>query len=70
MRLVYLGLASLFSQGVYMNELLAEQLLKLLREHKDKCNDPDCGVSTFMWLEEFKRLSGREPTKEEFKVFI
>ncbi len=52
------------------NEILADNLLKLVREHKGHCNSPDCDIKTFPFLSLFEDLIGREATPEEKANFF
>lgn len=50
-------------------ELIKRTCIKLAKEHKEKCNDPYCGVSLYH-LVELMRHRGIELNKEELKVFM
>ena len=51
-------------------ELLANNLLQSVKWHKENCDDPYCGVSTFLLKEVYERLMGRRCTEDEWRVFV
>lgn len=53
-----------------MSREKAKMLLKLIKEHKKACDKSDCGISTYLFLEEFERLKGRKATSKEIGVFL
>ena len=44
---------------------LAQQLLQLLKEHKESCNSPDCGISLSQFRPLYEDLIGRKSNEEE-----
>lgn len=54
----------------YDKEWAAESLITLAKEHKRKCDSPDCGVSLYMLGKVYKELVDRNLTDEEWKVFV
>lgn len=52
-----------------IGKLKAENILKLVRDHKEHCNE-DCGISIYYLLEDFERHLGRKATPEEFRFFL
>jgi hypothetical protein len=51
------------------DEIRAESLIKLVREHKKNCNTDDCGISLFSLREVYRRLVRRELTEDEVRAF-
>lgn len=53
-----------------MNELAANSLLELVKEHKKNC-DGECNISVFSLRETYKSLRGRDYLEpEEITMFI
>ena len=50
-------------------ELLARQLLALVKHHKEHCNEPDCGVSLSTWESVYEQWKGRKCTQDERQYF-
>ena len=51
------------------NELLKNNLIALVRDHKKHCDHGECGISTYLVAEVLKK-AGIELNKEEFAEFI
>lgn len=51
-------------------ELEANNIRLVVIEHKRLCKRSDCVVSMFLLGVTYKRLKGRELTKEETEVFL
>jgi len=47
----------------------AKTLLKLIKEHKQKCTKP-CGISIFIMLEVYEKLIGKKANDKEFEAFL
>lgn len=52
------------------NELIAGTLLRLVKDHKKTCNDPNCGISLFLMKDVYEHYKGREVTQKEFGYFM
>ncbi len=50
-------------------ELLKENAIRLVREHKAQCNDPECGISMHMVAELIKK-AGIELSRSELSEFM
>lgn len=50
-------------------ELKAQNILNLVKDHKKKC-DSGCDISVYWLLEDFERHMGRRATSEELREFI
>lgn len=53
-----------------MNEIKANNILELVKEHKKSCKGETCSISTYYLLEDFERHMGRKATQEEYGVFV
>ena len=51
------------------DKYIAEQLLILLREHKENCHAPDCGISLGSFKPLYESLVGREIKASELYCF-
>lgn len=51
------------------NELLKQNIIALVRDHKKHCDHSDCGISVYM-VAELIKMAGLKLTKEEFAEFI
>ncbi len=52
------------------SEKNGKMLIDLIKAHKYRCNDPECGISTYMYLSVFEDLVDRKATTEEVKKFL
>ena len=52
-----------------IGELKGTMLIQLIQEHKAKCEDPHCNISTFYFLEVFENIVGRYAKGWEMRVF-
>lgn len=50
--------------------LKAENILLLVKDHKNTCNNENCGIVVYYLLEDFERHIGRKATGEEIKEFL
>lgn len=50
-----------------LNTFLAEQLLALVKWHKDTCDREDCSISLYPFFDLYKSLGGKP---DNFKSFI
>jgi len=49
----------------------AEMLRKLVLEHKEKCDDPECGISLFVIYKNFyEPFLGKKEAQKHFKDFL
>ncbi len=51
------------------DEILKRNIIQLVKQHKDGCTDPECGVSMLL-TERLIKKAGIKLTKEESAIFI
>ena len=49
-------------------DILKENIIRLVKEHKDHCHTPDCGIS-LMYVRRLAEKAGLKFTEEEKKYF-
>ena len=60
----------LADMGITHKQLLAMQLLRLIEQHNEDCNIPDCGISVSSFRLVYEEWVGRKCTKEEASHFM
>jgi len=58
----------LHAKEISEEEVLKENLIKLVKEHKDHCNTPDCGIS-LMFVLKLAEKAGLKFTDLEKRIF-
>lgn len=58
------------SEEQILRESKGQMLLQLLKEHKERCNDPSCGISVYLFLDVYEKIVGRKCNPEDLKIFL
>lgn len=58
------------SDEQFIRENKGQMLLQLLKEHKDNCNNPKCGISVYLFLDIYEKIVGRKVKTNDLKIFL
>lgn len=60
----------IMSDQQIFRENKGQMLLMLLKEHKESCDNPNCGISVYLFVDVFEKIVERKATLEDMKIFL